>query len=656
MNIFIESIKTIISFCVLSLLPGVFFTYFMRRASHLSRGDILDSIPLYFIFSLLLWIPLSTISYSLHLNRNYVVYILAGILLIFLAIMIFDKKSHSPKLNLSYFAPLFSVYTLWICILAAIVGYISQFQTGDSDAFAHLASIRNISLAKNITSCDWILGNNAPIASTYGCSVWYLILGITASALDVDAALAYPAICGVLFFLSVISFYGLLKEISGDIFISKIASCLLVICFVGNWMLIIGSQKYYSLDPLNNLIFPQHLITYILFPISCLFIIRYLRHYRNSDLIFLLSSIVVISRIHPAWLFWIPILLLGILFFNTLFNEKNFYKWTNFFKLIFLIFICSFISLIGYVYCVNTFSSDVSIIAPLALWRSSGGNLLFLSNYLYFYDPRSYFSERMVFDVGALFFLYHMSKPFSFDDLSNDSNHKVKTFKLLFWSYVGTLASVSVIVFNPLATYLTVTYLKTSVVLYRSFSLVTPFLSCITIYAVLSYLQLKMSQKFFRISTLILLIFSSVGMICWRYEYFDALYQNKGGYYSTYHSIADAPFSFFRTVTPGNIVIDTPMATAVAALTALDPITTEVWRAKSTEDIAFNKKDNDELLKFNTSISNLREIIVRRNIKYVYLSKNNSLGLQNIRKFPELVHLRSVLDESELWEVNEGLK
>lgn len=655
MIIFIEIIKIISSFCILAILPGIFFVHFLGRDWCISKDDIFQDIPLYFILSLLLWLPVSTISYAFNLNSEYPIYILMTALLAFTASMIANKKLYFPKPLFNFPSLLFSIFAVFLFTLATTVGYISQFQTGDSDAFAHLASMRNISLAKNVLSCDWVLGNRAPMTTAYGCNPWYLLLGMTVKFANVDAASAYSVICGALFFLMALSLYALLKELSGDVFLSKTATVALIFSFVFGWLLAIGDAKYYSLDPLNNLIFPQHLISYILFPTTLIFFIRYLKCRLVSDLILMLGCFLVVSRIHPSWLFWSPILLVGVLFFNTLCLHNKKSSWLGFIKLFLIIFCLSLIALAGYAFCSNTYPSDVNIISPIALWRDSGKNLLFISNSIYLYDPKSYFSERAIFDLGTILLLRYLAK--NSDDKSHEKKNKsgIEIFNLLFWVYVATLASVLLVVFNPLVTFLVINYLKSSVVLYRAFSLITPFLGCITIYAVLSLLKLKLSAKDFRITTVTAFIVSGLVLLSWKADYLEALFQNKGGYYSTYHSINAAPFSYFRKLTPGVIIIDAPMATPVAALTELDPIITEVWRTKSREDIYINKKDNEALLSFSRPKDELLEIITRRNIRYIYLSKNNMLNSANFKKYPELVHLKSVIDGAELWEVNEGV-
>ncbi|WP_114698105.1 hypothetical protein [Polynucleobacter necessarius] len=171
----------------------------------------------------------------------------------------------------------------------------------------------------------------------------------------------------------------------------------------------------------------------------------------------------------------------------------------------------------------------------------------------------------------------------------------------------------------------------------------------------MDFLKLKLSFKSFRNTIIVALIASSLIIVSWRADYFLALLQNRGGYYSTHNSLTSSPFLYFRTLTPGVIVLDAPMSTPVAALTELDPIITEVWRAKSIEDIAINKDDNDSLLSFSKSRSELLEIITRRNVRYIYLSKNNLINSQNFKENPDLVHLKSVIDGAELWEVNESL-
>lgn len=605
-----------------------------------------------FIFGLSVWVPISALAYGFSISTD----LLTTIVLSSLFLIALKFRSHLLDVFLvkNYFN-FINTYSLLILVCATLVGFISQYQTGDGDAFAHIASIRNLAISEKILSCDWILGGNAPMTSAYGCNPWYLILGLISRLSGVDIALGYQYLCGLIFSLWVVATYSFIKEISNSSYLAKLGSIGFVIVSVSNWLIIIGNNSYYSLDPINNLIFPQHLISYILFPTTLIFLVRYLKYRLYSDLVLTLICFLVASRTHPSWLFWAPILIVGILFFNKIGIQNKNFSWIYLIKLLLIIFFISIISFAGYILCSNTYSSDINIISPIALWRDSGGNLLFISNFIYLYDPKSYFSERAIFDFGTILLLRYLSKITHLKYSEQTNKSRAEIFNLLFWVYIGTLTSVFLIIFNPLLVYLVINYLKSSVVLYRVFGLITPFLGCITIYAVLDFLKLKLSFKSFRNTIIVALIASSLIIVSWRADYFLALLQNRGGYYSTHNSLTSSPFLYFRTLTPGVIVLDAPMSTPVAALTELDPIITEVWRAKSIEDIAINKDDNDSLLSFSKSRSELLEIITRRNVRYIYLSKNNLINSQNFKENPDLVHLKSVIDGAELWEVNESL-
>jgi hypothetical protein len=652
MLLVIGVIKAICSFGLLAVLPGMMFINIVLYKGVVCKKNILQNIPIYFILSLVIWILISSISYEFKIKSEYPIYILIGIIFLLILFAILRNSYYSFCNFIKEFSQIFSLYSLLVCVLALFIGYIAQFQTGDSDAFAHMASIRNASTSQIVLSCDWVIGNNAPIASTYGCSPWYLILGMVARLSNVDVGLVYPVICGALFYLAAMASYSLLMEVSSDVFIAKVSSIVLIATFFLNWFLIIGDVNYYSLDPLNNLIFSQHLISYIIFPVNIALLIRYLRSGAGEDLFLLGSSFFVVTRFHPAWLFWAPIILFGILLAVRLHGKLKFLSWIKLYELISGILILSLISIAGYIFCENTFPSDIKIISPLALWQGSGKNLFLMSKYLFIYDPRTYLLERAFFDFFALFILHRLAKESVSKEPSDGMRDK---FKLLFWIYSGTLISVSLIIFNPLATYLIVTYMKSSVVLYRIFGLVTPFLSCIAIYAFVSLLKSKLTKNSFHVSTITMLMVFCFALVFWKFNYLSGLMLNKGGYYSTYASINKAPFSYFRQLDQGNIVIDTSMATAVAALTDLDPIITEVWRAKSIDDIAANKKDNDTLLEFSATTDELLEIIKRRKIKYIFMSRENITGNRNIKSHLELVHLKSSFDGASLWEVNEGI-
>jgi hypothetical protein len=651
MQNFIPTAITVLAFLWLIILPGVFFILFLEKYKYIAAKNIYQGLCFSFIFGILIWLPLSFISYTLKISSSIPIYFINSLIIV-LAI-IFNKQIIKKIIYLYCNKHGFpSFYLILVTFISVFVGYISQYQTGDSDAFAHIASIRNIAISSKILSCDWVLGNGAPIASTYGCNPLYLIIGMLVRVSNFDIALLYPAICGILFFIFSITIYTFIFELAYDSFMAKVSSIFVIFASFLNWFLIIGNSNYFSLDPLNNLIFPQHLDSYVLFPLMMIFFIRYLKENNLIDFLLLASCFLVVCRIHPAWLFWSPIIIFGILVSIKLHGKLRFLSWQKFYGLIFGIFILSLISISGYIFCENTFPSDIKIISPLALWQGSGKNLFVMSKYLFIYDPRAYLIERALFDFFALFILYRLAKESASKDPADLMHDK---FKLLFGIYSGTLISVSLIIFNPLATYMIVTYMKSSVVLYRIFGLVTPFLSFIAIYAYLSILKSKLSKNAFNVSTITMLVVFCFALVFWKFNYLNGLMLNKGGYYSTYESINKAPFSYFRQLDQGNIAIDTSMATAVAALTALDPITTEVWRAKSIDDIAANKKDNDALLEFSATTDELLEIIKRRKIKYIFMSRENIIGNRNIKSHLELVHLKSSFDGASLWEVNEGI-
>lgn len=648
----LEIAITLLAFLWLVIFPGALLLLFLQKNKYILTVDFYQGFCFCFIFSIFIWLPISFISYTLNVSSSLPIYIVSTLILA--VAIIFNSKFLEGVANLSKNKKIFpNFYIILTAAISVFVGYVSQYQTGDSDAFAHIASIRNIATSSKILSCDWVLGNYAPIANTYGCNPLYLIFGMVVRLSNLDVVSVYPVLCGIFFFIFCITIYSVIFELASDSFVAKLSSIAIILISFLNWFLIIGKSDYYSLDPLNNLIFPQHLESYVLFPLMMIFFIRYLKSDKLTDLLLLAICYSVVSRVHPSWLFWAPIIIFGILVSVKFIGKLQILSWEKFYGLLSVIFVISLISLCSYIFCENTFASDVNIISPLALWQGSGKNLLLMSKYLFIYDPRTYVLDRAFFDFIALFILFRLSKVSS---SKNFSSSELDEFRLLFWIYSGTLISVSLIIFNPLSTFFIVTYMKTSVVLYRIFGLVTPFLSCIAIYAFISLLKSKLNKNLFKFVTIILLVVFSFTLVLWKSSYISGLMFNKGGYYSTYDSISKAPFSYLRQLDQGNIAINTSMATAIAALTALDPITTEVWRAKSVDDIALNKKDNETLLELSAPSDELLEIIQRRKIKYIYISKENFTGLRNIKTHPELFYLReNFLDGSALWEVKKGI-
>lgn len=653
MTYLLISLKIVASFFLIILIPGILIVKNKKIKKYIDTLDLYQEIIFSFIFGIFIWLLISTLAYGIGISTEFLINFIKFCVLI--AILTHLKKLPRLHLHRNYFN-FIDIYSILILASAFFVGYIAQYQTGDSDAFAHIAAIRNIANSERILSCDWILGQKYSMVSAYGCNPWYLVVGMIVRFSDVDIALAYPVLSGMLFAFSVIACHALIKELSfPNEYLAKVGSIFFVLASVINWLIIIGENPYYSLDPINNLIFPQHLVSWILFPATMIFFIRYLKDKKASNFFILLICLLVVSRVHPSWLFWAPILLIGGLFFNQIGIQNEYKAWIDYVKKSTAISLVGLIALSGYLFCKNTHSTDINIIDPIALWRVSGGNLMFISNFIYLYDPKVYLFDRGVIDLGVILLLGFLSKLSGdkFCEIYCSTNKAI--FNILLWLYVGIIASVFFIVFNPLATFLVINHLKSSVVLYRAFSLITPFLSCVAIFAVLSFVRLGVNERSFRVLTIGAILFTGLILLSWKIGYFKALLQNKGGYYSTTHSINALPFSYLRMLAPGVIVINPQLATPVAALTELDPMITEVWRAKSTWEIAVNKSDNDDLLALSKSRSELLEIIARRDVRYFYLSRENFVGLKNIRSYPELFHLKFVIDGAELWELNERL-
>lgn len=659
MDYFLTNIKVISALFLLMILPGMLFMSLLRARERIANIDSYEIISLSLMSGLTFWILISLISYSLNVNVNSPIY-MSVFVTGFLALCVLFKNNFKLNglVNLkskNHLYGFFNVYAVIIVIESILVGYVSQYQTGNSDAFAHLAGIRNLATFGTIQNCDWVLGTGAPMVNAYGCHPWYLTAGMIVNLSNVDAALAYATLSGALYFLSVLSIYSLIKVISGDVFIAKIGSIIFSLASVMNWFLAIGDAPYYSLDPINNLIFPSHFDSYILFPITLALFIRYLLCGEKFFLISTLVSFLVTARFHPTWLIWAPILLSGIIIFRNLFGKK--FKIKNYlnYKIILLFGFVSFLSALGYLLCGNTFPSDPNIMSPLALWRSSGGNLLYISEYIYLYDPLVYLKDRGIYDVTTIALLWYLSKNINGKQLDSSFPGNGVPYNELLTIYLGALAIIALVIFNPFVVYITITVTKAAVVLYRTFGLMMPVLSCFTISAALIFLKLKFGVRKFPLIAIAATISGALLISISHSDYLKKLYKNYGNYYSTNKSLYLEPFSTLRTLGHGKVAVRTPLATAIAALTDLDPITTEVWRSKSTIDIAVDGRENNALLAFDKSQDELLSILKNRHIRYIIISRADTSSVVNFNKHPELVHFKVPAGADEVWEVNEKL-
>ena len=659
MDYLLINLKIILAMFILVILPGMLLMSLLKIRARIPNIDSYEMTSLGLVAGLALWLPISLISYRFDVSINSPIYISVFITsILLLSVVVKDKVKLKDLVSLKpykYFYGFFNVYTIAIIIISILVGYASQYQAGNVDALVHLAAIRNIATFEIVQSCDWILGNGTPVQNVYGCHPWYLTLGMVVKLFNVDAALAYTALTGTIYFLSMLSSYTLIKLISGDVFISKIGSVIFTLACVMNWFLLIGDAPYYNIDPVNNLIFPSHFASYILFPITLTLFIKY---FLSGDKLFLSASIVslvVITRFHPTWVVWAPIFLSGLIVFRNIFNRKFEIKVLVNYKYIFLIFLVSLMSGASFLMCKNTFPIDKALISPLDLWRVSGGNLLYFSEYLYLYDPWVYLKNRGGFDFITVALLLYLYKKVDRKQFASGFPVNGVQYNELLAIYLGALAVIALVIFNPVAVFLMIKVSGSSIPLYRTFVLMMPVLSLFTIYSVLALFKLKLGSKKFPLIAIGATILGGGIIISSNFDYLKKLYGNAEDYYSTSNSPYLEPFATLRTLGRGRVAIKASLATAMAALTDLDPITTERFRAKSLLDSETNQKENEALLLFEKSYDELLQIIKKRDIHYIVVSSADDKSVRNLKSHPGLVHFKSLAGSDEVWEINEAL-
>lgn len=655
MDYFFEGVKVIATFCLLIIIPGILSLSLPAISERTSKIDPYENLALSLMVGLGIWIPISILSYTFNVGASSPIYIslvLTGILFFY---TLYKRNLKLRGLigwkSITQASGYLSLYTLLIVIASFLIGYVSQFQTGDSDAFAHLAAIRNLATHDTIQTCDWVLGNGAPMVNAYGCHPWYLSLGMIVKFSNIDAAFAYATLSGIVYCISILSVYTLIKTISGDVFIAKVGSIIFAISSVMNWFLAIGDAPYYSLDPISNLLFPQHFTSYALMPIALAMFIKYILRGEKIYLFATLACLLIVARFHPIWMIWAPTIFSGIIIFRNIFKNKLGLLNPVSYKIILYFAVVVSLATAGYLLCKNIYSQDVNIITPLALWKSSGGNVLVLADNFYLYAPLAYLKDRGAYDIltiGLLWYLYRYSGAKTSPKIMCDG----VPYNEMWAIYLGAFTTIALVIFNPLIV-LPMLKVVGSAPLYRIFGLMMPILSCFTIGVILIFLKLKIENKQFRRIAIAGTILAATVIGYNHSDYLEKMFSNAGKYYSTLESPIQEPFATLRTLGTGNIAVRKPLATAIAALTDLDPITTEVVRNRSTDDIAINKQDEEDLLTFSKSHETLLSILKRRRISYIMLNKDETDSINNLRNHPELVHFKSTAGIEEIWEVNE---
>jgi len=651
MEYFFINVKIITAFFLLIMLPGMLLMSLLRE--RIVVLDMYEKISYGLVSGMAFWVPITWVSFGFGLDTQNPVYISIAISCGLLLLYLYKTKINLQKIFVSFgqVPSYFNIYIAIIIIQAILIGYTSQYQTSNSDALAHLAAIRNLVSSETVFNCDHLFGYGSSIVNTYGCNPWYLTLASVIKLANVDTALTYSTIIGVVYFLSVLAIYSLFKAISGNIFTSKVGSIIFTVISLIIW-LIDNENTTYNLNS-HWVVFPQAIVNYVLFPIMLAVFVRYIV---NRDRVFLMLTVLflfVLTRFHPNWLIWAPIVISGIVIFRNMSIGKNGVAHKINYKIIFLFGSVSVVSALSYILCIDTYIVDSNFISPMSLWGGSGGNLLYISDYIYLYNPKDYFMSRGYFDLITIGLLWYMH-----------SKGKVGANELLV-IFKGFLIVVFLIIFNPFIVVPFVKILGTSIPLYRAFELFWPSLSVFTIYSILISLRLKSIDfpALPKIAISVVAIFTLLFFSNYA-SFLIGVYQNEGEYYdnsksppyfSTSKSLYEEPFSTLRTLGQEKIAVRTPLANVVAALTNLDPITTEKFRYPTLVEFQVREQENDSLLLFNKSHDQLKSILKKRRIRYIIIKSSELNSILNFKKYPDLVRFKVTAGSDEVWEVNEIL-
>ena len=199
------SIQIILVFSLLLVLPGALCISLLRVQDRIEGVDPYEKISYGVMLSLAFWIPISFISYQFKANTNYLIYV--TVLLTTFTTLYFILRSNfklpdlfnsAQRIKFNFFS-IFNTYTAVIVFQSILVGYTSQYQSGASDALIHIAAIRNMATSENVLNCNAVLGDGTPVLITYGCNPWYLTLGIILRITQVDTALGYSSLTGIVY-------------------------------------------------------------------------------------------------------------------------------------------------------------------------------------------------------------------------------------------------------------------------------------------------------------------------------------------------------------------------------------------------------------------------------------------------------------------------
>lgn len=635
-------LKLITGLLFLLVIPGFFSLIFLQRKTS-NNIDIYEGIVYSFIVSVLLWTVISFISFKYEIKSSTPIF-----LVLFFALFSIFYIIKNSNINFKYDINIRDFWFLPIATLISIlIGYSTQYQTSSSDAFAHLANIRNIYSSTFIENCDGLLGPGHSTINTYGCNPWILAIGEVYKLTNIDPALGHTTIASFMCMLFILSSYVFFKAISNDKILSKILALIFFAINIINSIYTWGPSAYFF-DPLGNLLFPFHFASKIVILILFSFLAHYFFTGKKIFIYLFIVTCYVITRLHPISMIWVPASIISIIFIKIISYDKIKNIKENIF-LILSVLLIVFINILDILGCNNIHEFDANIISPLKLWENSGGNLLYLSKNLYISNPIIYLRERGLYDLLTFitYIIFIKNKNFN-TYLSN--NNLIKNIHICAILYLGIILSIYSVIFNPLATAFLINYSHSSIPIYRAFLFFNAPLACLTLYFLILFVRAILLKRIFIPVISIVSSLLIAAILYTNLDYLTKIYFNYGKSFSTNSSVLEEPFRTLRGLEPGKVAVNASISTAVAALTNLDPIITEPWRAKSLLDHQVDSAANSKIISFGSDCDELGSLLRRYKIRWVVSDGNkNSLEIQ--RKSCSFIVFKKTAGNYSVWEI-----
>lgn len=291
-------------------IPGSVVKYFLFRKT--SDFDGLENLSIILCLGVSFWVIPSLIGFRLHLPLLFFVYLLLGMVLIYLRILILAGEKEKPVfikgVTVHWPVVVFGVLSILFCISVYVS---SRFQGDFFDTFYHIASMRQVAQGERLFGVPDVFVNGMTALSPYIDNVWYFIGGFISFLNHLPVTVVYMVMSFVLSMCAISAFYVLTKVFITRSWLSFIATVLYV-CF---WFFLIPFLgAYHTL--FQNFFFaflpyPAETVNMIIFPIVIAFYFRYLLNGKNSDIIaFGLLTMTAVS-VHTSSVFFITFVILS---------------------------------------------------------------------------------------------------------------------------------------------------------------------------------------------------------------------------------------------------------------------------------------------------------------------------------------------------------